>query len=77
MISFGSIAKCISGGASGRKTALRSSVLGALGVAALIAATPIAEAQTLRIPHDVGMGGAENIDPISPNRFAETNLIRA
>ena len=58
-----------------RRNARYGFVLGALSVAALIAASPIAEAQTLRVAHDAGMGGSENIDPISPNRFAETNLM--
>ena len=32
-----------------------------------------AGAQTLRIPHELGFGGSESLDPISPNRFYQTN----
>ena len=42
--------------------------------AAAIAALPItmahAQSGTLRMPHDLGFGGAENADPLSPNRFS-------
>ena len=47
--------------------------LGIFIAAAVIAALPItmahAQSGTFRIHHDLGEGGAENADPLSPNRF--------
>lgn len=47
--------------------------LGIFIAAAVIAALPItmahAQSGTFRISHDLGEGGAENADPLSPNRF--------
>ena len=47
--------------------------LGIFIAAAVIAALPItmahAQSGTFRMHHDLGFGGAENADPISPNRF--------
>ena len=48
------------------KTLLTSAVL-------LTILATAASAQTLRIPHEVGFGGSESLDPISPSRFYETN----
>ncbi|SLN52498.1 Heme-binding protein A precursor [Falsiruegeria litorea R37] len=39
--------------------------------AAIAAASSAAVADTLRIPHELGYGGSESIDPISPQRFYE------
>lgn len=39
--------------------------------AAAILTTSFADAQTLRLPHELFSGGAESLDPISPARFFE------
>ncbi|MBE1285321.1 MAG: peptide ABC transporter substrate-binding protein [Rhodobacteraceae bacterium] len=39
--------------------------------AALVMAGTAVSAETLRIPHELGYGGSESIDPISPQRFYE------
>ncbi|GAA6164868.1 ABC transporter substrate-binding protein [Pelagimonas sp. KU-00592-HH] len=39
--------------------------------AAIAVASTAATAETLRIPHELGYGGSESIDPISPQRFYE------
>lgn len=39
--------------------------------AAIAMASTAATAETLRIPHELGYGGSESIDPISPQRFYE------
>lgn len=39
--------------------------------AAIALASTAATAETLRIPHELGFGGAESMDPISPQRFYE------
>ncbi|MBI6630455.1 ABC transporter substrate-binding protein [Pontibaca salina] len=39
--------------------------------AAIALASTAASAQTLRIPHELGYGGSESLDPISPQRFYE------
>ncbi len=46
-------------------------LLGAFGVAAVVAAVQPAQAQTLRVAHIVESGGADSVDPVSTNRFAE------
>lgn len=40
---------------------------------AVAALTFSAHAETLRFPHELGFGGSESLDPISPTRFFETN----
>ncbi|MQY42560.1 peptide ABC transporter substrate-binding protein [Epibacterium sp. SM1969] len=43
-------------------------------ISAALAATLVgsaAQAETLRIPHELGFGGSESMDPISPQRFYE------
>lgn len=39
--------------------------------AAIALASTAASAETLRIPHELGYGGSESLDPISPQRFYE------
>lgn len=39
--------------------------------AAIALAGSTASAETLRIPHELGFGGSESLDPISPQRFYE------
>lgn len=39
--------------------------------AAIALASTAATAETLRIPHELGFGGSESLDPISPQRFYE------
>lgn len=41
--------------------------------AAIALATTGASAETIRIPHELGFGGSESLDPISPQRFYEAN----
>lgn len=52
------------------------SLFKSLTVAALLATSAVVAAHaetTLRRPGDLGFGGAENLDPISPSRFYEAN----
>ncbi|WP_037312440.1 ABC transporter substrate-binding protein [Ruegeria halocynthiae] len=47
---------------------MKKSLLLSAAIAVLGAAAP---AETLRIPHELGYGGSESMDPISPQRFYE------
>ena len=49
---------------------IRPSILvAAFVIAALPATMAHAQSGTFRTAHDLGFGGAENADPINPNRF--------
>lgn len=74
MININNLGACTNRSASKSRRPRLGTMLGAFGVAVLMAGATVAQAQTLRIVHEVGFGGSESLDPISPSRFAETNL---